>query len=160
MAWPRSSAPSPVEQSRRWHREPASTAQLRLSLLGFSSSPLSWHLFKVLVRLSSLGVSPWLGWQRDLQLPQREPNLSSQQEEDGEICGRLGKVRHLRNTILSGTANLGTALWLGMAESLHMRLLGSPALSFVRAGVAAPSLAHPGAASTNQLRSWPSLASL
>lgn len=159
MAWPRSSAPSPMERSRRWHQEPAGTAQLRLSLLGFSSS-LSWHLFNVLVHLGSLGVSPWLSWWRDLRLPQREPNFSSQQEEDGKICRRLGSVRHLRSTILSGIANLGTALWLGMAESLHMQLLGSPAPSFCRAGVAAPSLAHPGAASTNQLRSWPSLASL
>lgn len=39
-------------------------------------------------RLGSPRVPPWLGWQRDLQQPQRETNLSSGQEEGGEVWGR------------------------------------------------------------------------
>lgn len=76
------------------------------------------------------------------------------------VWRRLGSVRLLRNSFLSGIANLGTVPWLSMAGSLHRQLLGFPAQSLFRAGVAASSLAHPGAASPNQPRSWPSLASL
>lgn len=63
-------------------------AQLSLDWASWAFPPLCFcdTFFKVLsAHLDSPRVSPGLSWQKDLQQPQRETNLSSEQEEVEEV---------------------------------------------------------------------------
>ena len=87
------------EWEMAWRADRYSSAQIEspwLFLLFDCTAPL---LESFPAHLGSPSVSPWLGWQRDLQQPQRDTNLSSEQEEEckAEVCKAFEKLLPLWN---------------------------------------------------------------